>query len=253
MSSTLSRPAYALPVSQHDAMGFMLAVVSGFVDTAGFVGLDGLFTAHVTGNLVIAGARLATHHVEATALAEGTLVRLVALPVFALTVASTCLLARRLRRFGAPLLPVLLLMEALLLAAFAGAAWYFFGIGVGGLRDAHALLICGSLGVAAMSVQNVLMREALPRLAPTTVMTGNLTQAVFDLIRLVTGERHPAQRQPPRTVWLSLLGFVSGSAAGAYAVLHVGFTCLFWPAVRSGRPGMVQYGTQQRITGFCRG
>ena len=166
MSSTLSRPAYAVPVSQYDALGCILAAVSGFVDTAGFVGLDGLFTAHVTGNLVIAGARIATHHAEETALAEGTLVRLVALPVFALTVAATCLLARRLRHRGRALLPALLFLEAALLSAFAAAAYCLHGRGNSNLRDAHALLISGSLGVAAMSVQNVLMREALPRLAP---------------------------------------------------------------------------------------
>ncbi len=131
---------------------------------------------------MIAGARIATHHAEETALAEGTLVRLVALPVFALTAAATCLLARRLRKIGRTILPPLLFLEATLLAAFAGAAYHLHGSG--SLGGAHALLISGSLGVAAMSVQNVLMREALPRLAPTTVMTGNFTQAVLDLIRL---------------------------------------------------------------------
>ena len=228
MSSTLSRPAYFVPVSKYDALGCMLAAVSGFVDTAGFVGLDGLFTAHVTGNLVIAGARIATHHAEETALAEGTLVRLVALPVFALTAAATCLLARRLRHLGRAILPALLFLEATLLAAFAGAAYHLHGSG--NLGGAHALLISGSLGVAAMSVQNVLMREALPRLAPTTVMTGNFTQAVLDLIRLVIGERPSPGKQSSRAVWLALLGFVAGSAVGAYAILHVGFSSLFWPA-----------------------
>jgi uncharacterized membrane protein YoaK (UPF0700 family) len=36
----------------------LLGFVAGFVDTAGFLGLQGLFTAHVTGNFVTLGATL---------------------------------------------------------------------------------------------------------------------------------------------------------------------------------------------------
>jgi uncharacterized membrane protein YoaK (UPF0700 family) len=45
----------------------LLGFVAGFVDTAGFLGLQGLFTAHVTGNFVTLGAALVlgTHGVVA--------------------------------------------------------------------------------------------------------------------------------------------------------------------------------------------
>jgi uncharacterized membrane protein YoaK (UPF0700 family) len=36
----------------------LLSFNGGFVDTAGFMGLQGLFTAHVTGNFVTLGAAL---------------------------------------------------------------------------------------------------------------------------------------------------------------------------------------------------
>src|SRR5689334_8131754 len=36
----------------------LLSFNGGFVDTAGFIGLQGLFTAHVTGNFVTLGASL---------------------------------------------------------------------------------------------------------------------------------------------------------------------------------------------------
>jgi Protein of unknown function (DUF1275) len=59
--------------------GFRLAALlsfnGGFVDTAGFLGLQGLFTAHVTGNFVTLAAALVlgTH---------GVVVKLLALPEF---------------------------------------------------------------------------------------------------------------------------------------------------------------------------
>jgi len=36
----------------------ILGWVGGYVDTLGFIGLNGLFTAHVTGNLIVAGAEV---------------------------------------------------------------------------------------------------------------------------------------------------------------------------------------------------
>lgn len=60
----------------------LLSFVAGFVDTVGFVALFGLFTVHVTGNFVLIGAAAAeSGHAS-------VLGKLLALPVFVLTVAS---------------------------------------------------------------------------------------------------------------------------------------------------------------------
>ena len=48
---TLARLRVTLPL--------LLSLNAGFVDTAGFLALQGLFTAHVTGNFVTLGASLA--------------------------------------------------------------------------------------------------------------------------------------------------------------------------------------------------
>jgi uncharacterized membrane protein YoaK (UPF0700 family) len=41
-------------MKRHAVVG-LLSLNGGFVDTAGFLGLQGLFTAHVTGNFVTLG------------------------------------------------------------------------------------------------------------------------------------------------------------------------------------------------------
>ena len=40
------------------AMQIVLSVTAGYVDTAGYLALQGLFTSHVTGNFVTLGAAL---------------------------------------------------------------------------------------------------------------------------------------------------------------------------------------------------
>src|SRR6202022_2548260 len=65
------------------ATAALLSAIAGYVDTAGFLVLFGLFTAHVTGNFVTAGAALARHA------PEGGIARLAMIPIFILSVAGT--------------------------------------------------------------------------------------------------------------------------------------------------------------------
>jgi uncharacterized membrane protein YoaK (UPF0700 family) len=62
----------------------LLSLNGGFVDTIGFLGLQGLFTAHVTGNFVTLAAALVygTH---------GVIAKLMALPEFVAVIASRVL------------------------------------------------------------------------------------------------------------------------------------------------------------------
>lgn len=53
----------------------ILSLNAGYVDTAGFLALQGLFTAHVTGNFVTLGAAIAHG-------SSGIVSKLLALPVF---------------------------------------------------------------------------------------------------------------------------------------------------------------------------
>jgi uncharacterized membrane protein YoaK (UPF0700 family) len=54
---------------------FVLSLVAGSADVTGLLGLGGLFTAHITGNVVVVAARLVAH--EAAPLSH-----IIAVPVF---------------------------------------------------------------------------------------------------------------------------------------------------------------------------
>jgi uncharacterized membrane protein YoaK (UPF0700 family) len=54
---------------------FVLAFVAGSVDVISFLGLDGLFTAHITGNLVVLAAHI-------LARGEATLALVISVPLF---------------------------------------------------------------------------------------------------------------------------------------------------------------------------
>jgi uncharacterized membrane protein YoaK (UPF0700 family) len=70
---------------QQPVLPLLLSVNAGYVDTAGFLALEGLFTAHVTGNFVTLGASLALG-------TSGAVVKMLALPVFCVVVIATRLL-----------------------------------------------------------------------------------------------------------------------------------------------------------------
>jgi hypothetical protein len=86
----------------------LLSFNGGFVDTAGFLGLQGLFTAHVTGNFVTLGATL----VFGT---NGVIAKLLALPEFMLVIALAHVIGAALTKHGLPTLRLMLAATTLLL------------------------------------------------------------------------------------------------------------------------------------------
>jgi len=196
-----------------------LAFTAGFVDTCGFIALFGLFTAHVTGNFVLIGATAAGQ-------GHGLVARLIALPVF---VAVVALVHATTRWSGARSARPLLVIEAMLLAVFA-----VIGLAASPIHssDQPLALLAGMAGVAAMAVQNAASRGVFAGLAPTTVMTGNVTQLTIDLVDLAAGAT-PDNRQALlariHRTWPPLALFTVGCAAGAVSFITVGFSCLAAP------------------------
>lgn len=150
----------------------LLSVIAGMVDLTGFFTLGNLFTAHVTGNLVLAAAA-AVHG------GPVKLVTLLAIPVFMLALAAVWLVARALDRSGAALVQPLLLLQFLLLAAVL-----IFSVLTAPSAAPHGLAagIAAMIAVSAMAAQYALLRLALPGAISTAVMTGNLTNTVLALM-----------------------------------------------------------------------
>ena len=86
----------------------VLSAVAGMVDVISFVSLK-LFTAHITGNLVVIAALLVRG-------GPPNLAQILAVPVFILAVAGVWLIAKRLNKRGPGLARPLLLVQFLLLA-----------------------------------------------------------------------------------------------------------------------------------------
>ncbi|GAB4242735.1 MAG: YoaK family protein [Elainellaceae cyanobacterium] len=206
--------------------GFLLSWVAGFVDTSAFIILFGIFTAHVTGNIALAGSSFVSSDEETT------ITRLLMLPTFMVAVALSSLLARYARHKQWSVFAVLLTVEAIALVVFM-----LVGISLSpslflDVQEEYILPI-GMAGVIAMAIQNALMKEAkgvFKSYIPTTVMTGNTTQLTIDLVQFLSAKLSPSADATSKLeaeealermgrVFPVIVGFALGGLAAAYFVL----------------------------------
>lgn len=199
----------------------LLAFIGGYVDTFSFVVLAGLFTAHVTGNFVLVGAAVAGQgH-------AGVVTKLFALPVFVLAVAVAHALHRRRERRGLASARALVLLQLVLLLAFLA-----LGLVAEPVADVDAPLavLTGLVGVAAMATQNAAARTAFASASPTTVMTGNVTQATMDLIDLLlVRPAEPAAVARIAKMAPPIAAFAAGALCAGLLAVHLAFACLLVP------------------------
>jgi uncharacterized membrane protein YoaK (UPF0700 family) len=121
----------------------LLSVIAGMVDLTGFFTLGHVFTAHITGNLVVAAA--AAVHGGPFSLAQA-----LAIPVFMLALAIVWLIAQASHRRGPSLARLLLLVQFLLLVAVL-----IFSVITKPSTSQHALMagIAVMIAVSAMACQ----------------------------------------------------------------------------------------------------
>ncbi|MDO1585303.1 YoaK family protein [Rhizobium oryzicola] len=194
---------------------FLLSFNGGYVDTASFLALQGLFAAHVTGNFVTLGAAIAMG-------TTGVVPKLLALPVFCLVILFSRLFALAYeKRARLALLPLLWVKLALLAAAAILTLVH------GPFHDGDSLpsLSMGMLLVSAMAIQNAAHRLHLSTLPPSTIMTGTSTQIMIDIGDLMIGppgESAVAAKGRLKRFAPVLLCFALGCAAAAVAVTFIG-------------------------------
>ena len=218
-------PALA-PVSQSRAtrmLPVVLSMVAGSVDMIGFLGLGGLFTAHVTGNLVV----LAAHFLANSAV---PVAHVIAVPIFVSALALTRLFVSGLERAGIGSLQPLLLLHALILCGFTA-----IGVAAGRHPDPGQpmMILAGMLGVSAMAAQNALVRVSLTGTPSTAVMTTNITVFVMDLGEILLGrDPHGAAqaRDRARRTGPLIAGFLVGCALGASCEAAYGLAALVVPS-----------------------
>lgn len=222
-----------LSVQSEGNTSFLLSFISGFIDTQGFIGLAGLFTAHATGNLVLVGAAVLQQD------NQGVVSKLIMIPVFMGAVAGATALAGYLTARRRSILGSFVVIEAVFLVLFL-LMGVTHSLESNAFYDEATIMLIGIPAVIAMGVQNTLMRESDVKLLPTTVMTGNLamfTVDVFKYARFALTRSQAAGSEQAAAVSLAtirrvtpvLVGFVLGCTAGAAGFGFFGFWCTLLP------------------------
>ena len=213
--------------SVDDSLGLMLlpavlSMVAGSADVISFLGLNGLFVAHITGNLVIIAAHIVTGSPVGIAAAASV-------PVFVLVLGAVRLLAARLQSRARSSLAPLLALQLALMAGYLTPAVF----GSAGANPTGALAtLAGTCGVAAMAVQNALVQLSLRDAPATAVLTTDVTKFTMDVGDLLL-DRDPdhvaAARRRAAKLGRTIISFVAGAVLGAALFKTAGLESIALP------------------------
>ncbi len=187
----------------------MLSFNAGYVDTASFLAIHGLFAAHVTGNFVTLGAALVSDN------HAGAWAKLSALPVFCITIFLVKLLDQFFIEQTKTSYPTLLriMFVFFILAAVISVFYLPFPF-----ADTWASFAVGMFLVAAMAIQNAIHRLHWIKESPTTVMTGSTTQLMLDIAALFSKtepEKKAVIQQRFKSIFPTMISFALGCAVAA--------------------------------------
>jgi uncharacterized membrane protein YoaK (UPF0700 family) len=208
------RCSYYMRINRFILTSIILSYVAGYADSSTFVGADGLFSAHVTGNFVIFAYDIVTNQIASS------WIKLIAFPVFILAVFISTLIIdqvnddkRAVNRF--------FILEGFLMITAGLISWlYRYENTDSILKDLISMLV-----VFAMGLQNACGRFfAKEVLAPTTVMTGNVTQFIIDLTAYLKNKNPEKQNLKLKLVnaVYVILPFLTGCICGAFITKAVG-------------------------------
>lgn len=205
----------------------VLSATAGAADVIGFLGLGGLFTAHITGNLVV----VAIHFVTGRFSEVGPLI---AVPMFVIFMAAVTLVSGPAEQASPGLRRRLLALEAVLLAACL-----ILGVAFGPFADPERpmAVLVGMLAVAAMAAQNAMGRLVMKGAPSTAVMTMNITQLTIDLVTIARPPKDPLElansRRRTKLTFPCLIGFILGCVFGALLEIHFALWAFALPVALS--------------------
>ncbi|GAA3087784.1 YoaK family protein [Rhizobium viscosum] len=206
------------------ALPVLLSLTGGYVDTSGFLALGGLFPAHVTGNFVTLGAAL-THGTS------GIIAKLLALPVFCLTILLLRYLTYKVPAGDERGLRTLLVIKLLFLTAGGVCAIWLSPFTN---SDGLPLIATGMLLVIAMAIQNAAHRIHLGASPPSTLMTGTTTQIMIDLGDIAhggLGDQAKTVKGRLSRMAIAVAAFALGCGLAALLFATVGIWCLALPSL----------------------
>ncbi|WP_418124454.1 YoaK family protein [Chryseobacterium sp. PTM-20240506] len=197
----------------------LLTMIAGYCDTVTFVAADALFSAHVTGNFIV----FAYQFVKGSDIHAW--VKLLTFPVFILAVMAGGKIAGKVINHY-----TLLFWEGtlLFLAGIIVAVLSYYGTFSEVMMYTVAIMT-----VFAMGLQNAFGKlYAKETHGPTTMMTGNVTQASLDFGTLLSsGFQHPEAWASLKKQLVTILGFLIGCFLGAYAGKQFGLETLILPGL----------------------
>lgn len=195
----------------------VLTLVGGYCDTVTFVAADKIFSAHVTGNFIVFAYQLINGG-DITAW-----IKLATFPVFVTAVMAGGWLTSRSHKKN-----TVLFVEALLLVI---AGLLAIVLPVEASKTVMYSLVM--LVVFALGMQNAFGKLfAKATHGPTTMMTGNVTQASLDLCVLIANKfKNPDTNVSFGKQLITLTGFFIGCLAGAYFGKQLGLTSIIFAGI----------------------
>jgi uncharacterized membrane protein YoaK (UPF0700 family) len=196
----------------------MLSAVAGYCDTVTFVSAGSIFSAHVTGNFIVFAYQIIKGS-DAQAW-----IKLLTFPVFMISVIIGGQIAvRSVNRYK------LLLLEGIVLL-LGGIISEVFVHKSGLIWETYVVVM---LVVFAMGLQNAFGKlYAKETFGPTTMMTGNVTQASLDLGNSISSAfKDVISVQSLKKQSLTIGGFLFGCLTGALMAKNFGLSVIILPGV----------------------
>jgi uncharacterized membrane protein YoaK (UPF0700 family) len=189
----------------------LLALVAGYCDTLTFVAADNIFSAHVTGNFIVFAYQIVT------GADLNAWIKLITFPVFIMAVMAGGWIASNNK-------PERALLAETVLLLLAGILAFIFHL------DIHQQIIMYPIVliiVVAMGMQNAFGKlYAKATHGPTTMMTGNVTQASLDLRSILLAKNSDEAIKSLKKQSITIGSFLTGCFLGGLLGREYGLSAI---------------------------